>query len=79
MSLVASAAIFDAGDTHLDVQSRGLQITAVSGIGELGVGVNALETSIDVLSAVTATGGRGSLLTRRCGRAIGTASSADLS
>ncbi|WP_417737823.1 beta strand repeat-containing protein [Rosistilla oblonga] len=47
----------DPNDADIDVTAQGLRLNAGEGIGTLGVGSNAIETSVDVVTARAAAGG----------------------
>ena len=51
-----NADIVDAGDLHVDVISAALRLNAGGSIGELGVGVNPVDVTAPVISAVAGTG-----------------------
>ena len=47
----------DGDDATVDVTSLGLRLNAAVGVGTLGVGSNALETTVDTVSARATSGG----------------------
>ena len=54
VTLVSGGGVMDAnsaGDTDVDVYAQGLRISADTGVGELGVGVNALETEVVITTS----------------------------
>ena len=52
-----TGSILDNGDTHVDVAAAGLRLQAGGSVGELGIGMGAVETTVGTLSAAAGTGG----------------------
>jgi hypothetical protein len=52
-----AGSVLDGGDSQVDVVAGGLKLSAALGIGTLGLGANAIETTVGVLSARAGSGG----------------------